>query len=120
MFLPDFKLNGDALFHKRSDYIAVNGKSLARVIRGRHNAFQPDVFARKIGKLTSFVRLVWFMAKGMLCRISGEEVRKDDTIEFVQPSDVEIQAEGEYKRFTDVKKIQIKKSKDFIKVISLK
>ncbi len=120
VFLPDFKLNGDALFHKRSDYIAVNGKSLARVIRGRRNAFQPDVFARKIGKLTSFVRLVWFMAKGMLCRISGEEVLREDTIEFIEPANVEIQAEGEYKKFENLKKIQIKKSKDFIKVISLK
>ena len=119
VFLPDFMMN-DVLMRRKSDYIVVNGKSLARVIRGRKNAFSPDVFTRKVGKLTSFVRLVWFMAKGMLYRISGEEVLKEDTIEFIEPANVEIQAEGEYKIFESIKKIQIKKSKAFVKVISLK
>ncbi len=119
VFLPDFKMN-NVLMHRKSDYIVVNGKSLARVIRGRKNAFSPEVFTKKVGKLTSFVRLVWFMAKGMLCRISGEDVLKEDTIEFIEPANVEIQAEGEYKRFESIKKIQIKKSKVFVKVISLK
>ena len=119
VFLPDFMMN-DVLMRRKSDYIVVNGKSLARVIRGRKNAFSPEVFTRKVGKLTSFVRLVWFMAKGMLYRIPGEEVLKEDTIEFIEPANVEIQAEGEYKIFESIKKIQIKKSKAFVKVISLK
>lgn len=119
VFLPDFMMN-NVLMRRKSDYIVVNGKSLARVIRGRKNAFSPEVFTRKVGKLTSFVRLVWFMAKGMLCRISGEEVLREDVIEFIEPANVEIQAEGEYKKFEDIKKIQIKKSKAFVKVISLK
>lgn len=118
VFLPDFMMNS-VLMRRKSDYIVVNGKSLARVIRGRKNAFSPEVFTRKVGKLTSFVRLVWFMAKGMLCRISGEEVLKEDTIDFIEPANVEIQAEGEYKKFENIKKIQIKKNKAFVKVISL-
>ena len=119
VFLPDFELNGK-LMHKKSDYIATNGKSLARVIRGRNNAFEPDLFVRKIGKLTSFVRLVWFMAKSMLYRISGEEVQKEETLNFVVPAEIEMQAEGEYKRFIDVKTVAIKKNKRFIKVVSLR
>ncbi len=117
-FLPDFELNG-FLKHKKSDYIAVNGKSLARVVRGEKNAWSPNVFTRRVGKMTSFVRLVWFMAKGMLFHVTGDEVKKEDTLQFVKPADVEIQAEGEYKRFVGIKKIQIKKDSRFVKVISL-
>ena len=119
VFLPDFKLNGEPM-HKKSDYIAVNGKSLARVMRGNFKAFLPGVFVRKVAKLTSFVRLTGFMSKSMLHRVSGVEVRNNDEIEFLSPADIEIQAEGEYKKFIQIKRIDIKKDKRFVKVVSTK
>lgn len=117
-FLPDFKLNGE-LMCKKSDYIAVNGKSLAKVMKGECKAFMPTIFKRKVGKLTSFVRLIGFMAKSILHRVPGIIVEGIDTICFVKPADVEIQAEGEYKKFTQINKIEIKKNKRFVKVICL-
>jgi hypothetical protein len=118
VFLPDFTINGE-LMHKKSDYIAVNGKSLARVMRGKCNAFLPNIFKRKVGKLTSFVRLVGFMSKSILHRVPGVVRSGKDEICFVAPADVEIQAEGEYKKFTQIKRIGIRKNKRFLKVIRL-
>lgn len=115
-FLPSFKLNGVNL-GKRSDYIAVNGVSLARVMRGKNKSFEPAAFSRKIGKLTSFVRLVWFMGRSILFRVPGEIVQNSDTIEFLAPATVEIQSEGEYKIFEQTKKIELIKNKRYIKVV---
>ncbi len=119
LFLPDFELNGEILY-KRSDYIAVNGHSLARVMKGKNNAFIPKVFVRKIAKLTSFLRLAGFMSKSILHRVPGKEISGGDVLKFVVPANVEIQAEGEYKKFEQINQIEIKKDKRFVKVVCAK
>ena len=117
VFLPDFRLNGEIL-KKKSDYIAVNGASLARVMKGKNHSFEPNIFRRKVGKLTSFVRLVGFMSRSILCRVPGEVVTGEDQLELLTPATVEIQSEGEYKIFEQISKIEIIKSKKYIKVVS--
>lgn len=117
VFLPDFRLNGEIL-KKKSDYIAVNGASLARVMKGKNHSFEPTIFRRKVSKLTSFVRLVGFMSRSILCRVPGEVVTVEDQLEFLTPATVEIQSEGEYKIFEQISKIEIIKSKKYIKVVS--
>ena len=49
-------------------------------------------------------------------RVPGAET-KGDVLEFVKPATVEIQAEGEYRVFRNVKKIEIRKAEKWLKVV---
>ena len=117
VFLPEFFLNGVPM-KKKSDYFAVNGRSLAKVMKGKVKCFEPDVFLQMSGKLTSFWRLVGFMSKSILCHVPGEETIRESELKFLSPASIEIQAEGEYKKFEQVKTVKIQKNKRFIKVIT--
>lgn len=56
------------------------------------------------------------MFLSIFIRVPGTET-KGDTLEFVKPATVEIQAEGEYKVFREVKKIEIRKAEKWLKVV---
>ena len=56
------------------------------------------------------------MLKSIFFRIPGSETT-DDILEFTQPATVELQAEGEYRIFKNIKKIEIRKSDQCLKVI---
>lgn len=117
VFLPEFKLNGRLMHRKTSDYAALNGRSMAKVMRGGDWFLAPEGFLSETGRLTNFWRLASLMTKSILHRVPGE-VTKGDVLEFCEPAAVEIQAEGEYKRFKDIRKIEIKKAKKCLKVIT--
>ena len=115
-FIPEFKLNG-ALQDKRiSDYAAVNGKSMARVMKGGEDFCKPRVFRSEVDKLTSFWRLFKLMARSVLVRVPGSET-SGDVLEFVDGGRVEVQAEGESRVFEGMKKIEIRKAEKCLKVI---
>ena len=118
VFLPEFKLNG--LFQKKNttDYLAVNGKKLARVMRGGTWYKNEKTFWHTTGRLKSFFRLSFFMAKSMFNKVPGAET-KGDTLEFLSPATIEFQSEGEYKILENVEKIEIKKAEQFLKVLYL-
>lgn len=116
IFLPEFALNGQPVVKKASDYIAVNGRSMSRVMKGGKDFLDPHAFRSKVVKLTSFPRLAKFMATSIFARVPGTTTT-GDTIEFKNPATVEIQAEGEYCVFKDIKTICIKKLSRPIKVI---
>lgn len=118
VFLPQFYLNGRLQDAKVSDYVAVNGRYIARVLKGGEYYHSKKVFCRKVDGLTRFWRLVKFMIGGMVYHVRGDEAT-DDILEFMRPAKVEIQAEGEYRVFENVKKIEIKKSDKYLKVIEL-
>ena len=44
VFLPEFKLNGNLQHRKTSDYAAINGRSMARVMKGGEDYKKPKVF----------------------------------------------------------------------------
>ena len=115
-FIPDFKLNGIPRHAKTSDYAAVNGRSMCRVMKGGYNYRVPKVFRSMTGRLTNFWRLFVLMLKSILIRTPGQET-VGDVIEFERPATVELQAEGEYRVFKGIKKIEIRKSKKCLKVI---
>ena len=115
-FIPEFKLNGILQHRKTSDYAAVNGRSMCRVMKGGEDYLRPMVFRSKTDRLTSFWRLFRLMARSILIRVPGAETT-GDTLEFLKPSTVELQAEGEYKVFKDIKKIEIKKGEVCLKVV---
>ena len=115
-FIPEFKLNG-ALQDKRiSDYAAVNGRSMARVMKGGEDFSRPRVFRSEVDRLTSFWRLFRLMSRSILVRVPGSET-SGDVLEFVNGGRVEVQAEGESRVFEGIKKIEIRKAEKCLKVI---
>ena len=115
-FIPDFKLNGKLQHKKTSDYAAVNGRSMCRVMKGGYDYLVPKKFRSITDRLTSFPRLFILMLKSILVRTPGIET-EGDLLEFLKPSTVELQAEGEYRIFKNIKTIEIKKSKTPLNVI---
>ena len=115
-FIPDFKLNGELQHKKTSDYAAVSGRSMCRVMKGGDDYHDPKKFRSMTGRLTNFWRLSILMIKSILVRTPGKDT-EGDVIEFINPSTVELQAEGEYRTFENIKKIEIKKGNKCLKVI---
>ena len=115
-FIPEFKLNGVLQHKKTSDYAAVNGRSMARVMKGGEDYLKSRVFRSETDRLTSFWRLFKLMTKSVFVRIPGSETT-GDTLEFVESGQVEMQAEGESLVFKDMKKIEIRKAEKWLKVI---
>lgn len=115
-FIPEFKLNGVLKHKKTSDYAAVNGRSMARVMKGGEDYKDPKIFRSETDRLTNLWRLTKLMTKSVLSRVPGSETT-GDIIEFLDPATVEIQTEGEWKKFENIKKIEIRKSKKCLKVI---
>lgn len=117
VFLPEFTINGKKTVKKASDYAALSGKSMCRVMKGGEDFKKSEVFRSKALKTISFPRLFVLMARSILHRTPGDET-KGDILEFKAPATVELQAEGEYKIFENVKKIEIKKGSKCLKVIT--
>lgn len=115
-FLPEFYLNGKLQDKRISDYAAVNGRSMARVMKGGEDYLKPKTFRSETDRLTNFWRLFRLMFSSIFVRVPGAET-KGDVLEFVEPATVEIQAEGEYRVFRDVKKIEIRKAEKWLKVV---
>lgn len=115
-FIPKFKLNGKAMSEKTTDYAAVNGRSMARVMRGADWCFDAKYFQSETGELVNFGNLFVLMARSILARTPGEKTC-GDTMEFDAPARVEIQAEGEYKVFEGISKLEIRKAKKCLKVL---
>ena len=117
-FLPTFQLNGKTVPAKTSDYIAVNGRYVARVMKGGMDYLHPKTFKSNIYCLTSFWRLFRMMATSILRRFPGLETQ-GDVLTFAQPSNITLQAEGECIPLKNVRKIEIKKADKYLKVIVL-
>ncbi|MBR2710288.1 50S ribosome-binding GTPase [Candidatus Saccharibacteria bacterium] len=115
-FIPEFKLNGKLQHQKTSDYAAVSGRSMCRVMKGGDDYLDPHKFRSMTDRLTNFWRLFKLMVAAILVRTPGTETT-GDILEFTKPATVELQAEGEYQVFKDVKTIEIKKVTKCLKVI---
>lgn len=116
VFLPEFKLNGVKKHPKTSDYAAVNGHYMARVMRGGEDYLKPKTFRSETDRLTNFWRLTKLMLKSIFHRIPGSDTT-GDTLEFLQPANVELQAEGEYIKLENINSITIRKGTKCLKVI---
>ncbi|MBR2998635.1 hypothetical protein IKF34_02605 [Candidatus Saccharibacteria bacterium] len=115
-YLPEFKLNGRLQSKKTSDYIAINGRYMARVLKSPDYSKKPKLFRSQTFRLVSFPRLFRFMATSILYKVPATDT-KGDTIEFLKPATIAIQTEGEQKIFRSVTKIEIRKSENPLKVI---
>ena len=115
-FIPPFTLNGKPTASKVSDYCALSGRSMCRVMKGGDDYLKPKVFRSENCRLTNLWRLTKLMTASILKRTPGTET-KGDKIEFLKPATVELQAEGEYRIFKNIKTIEVKKGKKCLKVI---
>ena len=115
-FIPEFKLNGILQPAKTTDYAAVNGRSMARVMKGGEDFRNPVYFRHETDRLASFYRLMKLMLQSIFSRIPGSPT-DGDTLEFTKPATVTLQAEGESIKFKNIKKIEIRKSQKCLKVI---
>ena len=116
VFLPEFTINGKKTVKRASDYAAVSGKSMCRVMKGGEDYKKPEIFRSKALKTISFPRLFMLMARSILHRTPGDETT-GDILEFKEPATVELQAEGEYQIFKDIHTIEVKKEGKCLKVI---
>ncbi len=118
-YIPDFKLNGKMMHKKTSDFAAVNGRSMCRVMKGGDWFLQKEGFLHMTDRLANFFRLASLMIRSILKRVPGT-ITNRSVIEFLKPSAVEIQAEGEYRMFENISKIEVRKSEKSLKVVILK
>lgn len=119
LFIPEFKLNGELKHIKTSDYCALNGLSMCRVMKGGDWYLDKSEFLHMTGKLANLWNLSVLMIRSIFKQVPGE-MTKGDVIEFTKLATVELQAEGEYKVFSGIKKIEIKKSEQALKIVSLR
>jgi len=99
-----------------TDYMAVNGPSVAKMMRGGKYYRKKTEFWSTTMRIGSFWRLMGFMACSILLHVPGQKTR-GDVIKFRQRGNVMIQAEGEYEMLTGVKKIEVRKAKRGLKVV---
>jgi hypothetical protein len=90
--------------------MAVNGISVAKMMKGGKWFLQDGYFLSTTGVLTKFFRLVGFMLRSIFRRIPGVESDYDQII-FKRPAKVMLQAEGEYMKLNDVELIEVRKAK---------
>lgn len=102
---------------KVSDIIFVNGKTVAKLMKGGVFWQHQTDFLLSTPKLTSFVRLINFMIKSIFHQIPGEIVNEPQKITFDAPTEIEIQGEGEYQTIK-LKTLEVKKSQTGIKVLT--
>lgn len=118
IFMPEFKLNGKKMSQKITDYVAMNGRSMAGVMKGRDWYIDKKIFQSETAKLGSFFNLFVLMVKSILYKVPGKEA-KGDVLEFLEPGEVEIQAEGEYMKLKNVKKIEIRKAEKCLNIVKI-
>ncbi len=110
------KVNGEAVPEGTTDYLAVNGPTLAKLMKGGKWYLEEGKFGSVVRGLGKFWKMVGFGLKSVIFRVPLKET-EGDVIEFDRPSDVEIQAEGEYQKLKGVSKIEVRKAERGMKVI---
>lgn len=116
-FIPEFELNGIKQHPQTSDYFAVNGHYMARIMRGGRDYERPKVFRHETDRLApSILRLAVLMIKSIFHRVPGDETT-GDILEFTNPATFTLQAEGESEQFKNVQRVEIRKANTYLRVI---
>ncbi|MBR6168448.1 hypothetical protein IKQ74_00690 [Candidatus Saccharibacteria bacterium] len=113
-FMPEFSLGNSSeeyvLSGGASDYLAINSKTVARIMKGGNYCLEKEHFLSATGEMTKFWRLMAMMIRSIFKRIPGTESDYDKLV-FKRPAKMMFQAEGEYKMIEDVSMVEIEKSK---------
>lgn len=108
-FLPaGVTINGQAAPKRMTDYMAINGSAVARLMKGGDWYGQKKRFGSGVFTLGGFWRMVRFGLKSITGGVPVAETERDELV-FADPSEIEIQAEGEYQRLKDVSQMEVRK-----------
>ena len=99
-----------------TDVLFVNGKTVAKIMKGGDFWLSPDEFRLSVGRFKKLKNLIAFMTKAILHKIPGRKVNKEAKIDFSAPEEFEIQAEGEYQKIR-AKELIVKKAATGITVV---
>lgn len=118
-FLPRFTVNGRSVVKNTTDYVAMNGPKMAKMMRGRRWYRRRREFWSETAKLSGFFRLLILMSRSLLFKVPGKET-EGDLLEFSRPANIEIQGEGEYKKLEGVRRVEVRKAEKYIEIVSIK
>lgn len=112
-FLPETFQLGDSSedfveCKKMSDYMAVNGRTVAKIMKGSDWYLKESGFLSMTGQMTKFRKLVPMMLRSIFKRVPGTDSDYDCLV-FPEASTVMVQAEGEYKKISGVRTVEISK-----------
>lgn len=99
---------------KYSDILVVNGKNVARLMKGG-DYYLGENFLYTEQRLNNLFAMVFFMLQAMFSGIPGKKL-KNKTIHFEEKQRIFIQSEGEYKDLV-VQEISFLKSKKSIEIL---
>ena len=99
---------------KYSDILVVNGKNVARLMKGGEY-YLGETFLYTEQRLNNFFAMVFFMLQAMFSGIPGRKL-KEKTIHFEEKQRIFIQSEGEYKDLV-VQEISFLKGKKSIEIL---
>lgn len=99
---------------KYSDILVVNGKNVARLMKGGEY-YLGETFLYTEQRLNNFFAMVFFMLQAMFSGIPGKKL-KNKRIRFEEKQRIFIQSEGEYKELV-VQEISFLKSKKSIEIL---
>lgn len=117
-FLPlGMKINGRDVIKNVTDYIAMNGKTMAGVVPADGWLDKPGKFWSGTMRNRSFWRMFGKFVKAIEGELPGKET-EEDILEFPKKTDVFVHAEGEGGMIKNVKKIEVLKNGMSLRVIS--
>lgn len=123
-FLPEGKVEvrregrvkKETFLKNTTDYIALNGESMAGVLPAEGWTENPSVFFSGEMRNRSFFRMLIAFVKGLEGELPGRETEKDRLV-FREAGKVAIHIEGEEKKFEKVKEIEVEKTGASLRVI---
>ena len=102
VFLSDFALNGASQPSGTSDYFAINATSVCKIMKGTKGYLSSRQFQSTTSRLANFFSLASFMFKSILAQIPSTTT-SGDVLDFTQPTNITLQAEGEYRTFYNIR-----------------
>ncbi len=115
--LPDgLRLNGKEVAKNSTDYVAINGGSMAGVVPGGVWYRSARQFWSGMMRNRSFWRMLRAFLVSLGGRLPGKE-SKGDILSFAKPCNVFVHAEGEGEELKDVSEISVLKSAKGLRVI---
>ena len=116
--LPPFVL--DARLRKRlTDIMCVNGPRVARLFRTRRRYYRRPVFLYKKLNVRSLILNLPFLLRSVFLMMPGKEKIQIE-MDFVSPSSLPLQCDGEVIELTNISRLQVKKSRTALSVLTTK
>ena len=117
-FLPTYlKINNKNVVKNTTDYVAMNGKSMAGVVPGKGWFTRSDIFWSGTMRNRSFWRMLAKFIKATEGELPGKETSYD-VLEFTKPCSIFVHAEGEGEELKNISKIEVKKPTKSLRIIT--